>query len=465
MRTLRRTARSCFRDHGRSRSRRRRYHTRGGRAIASGGFGCVFYPALRCAKNRTRRTGVVSKLMSDRHADSEYRDILRVRKWLRTIPHFGRYFLIGKPDKCKPAPLTDNDLQTFEKCRTFRDDGITQENVNTHLRNMSIVTIRHGGVPVDEFLQKVMPSNGNSNGKGSTRARFATVNQALMQLLQHGIVPMNKRHVFHCDIKDSNIVVDSEHHARLIDWGLVCRFPASAKELPHAWRNRPFQFNTPFSVILFSDMFRRDYHQWLLRHAPNHAPAAAAALTSTTDAEGEAADGLDRFLWEFIVAYMEMRGPGHYYAINRWMDMLYQQEPSHVGGSFPDNMPLLERHITLPILCDYLKPIVRQFTRHQQFQHMAFAHDLFARQTDLWGLCSAYLPMLTAFVPHLSSMNPEERRLYQKVRALHLHLFQNSTTPLSSDHILAQLRAIQQDLVRLPNQSILFRGGGGGGGH
>ena len=47
----------------------------GGKVLASGGFGCVFTPALKCEGAAHREKGKVSKLMTEKHAISEYKEI------------------------------------------------------------------------------------------------------------------------------------------------------------------------------------------------------------------------------------------------------------------------------------------------------------------------------------------------------------------------------------------------------
>ena len=42
--------------------------TIGGNAIASGGYGCVFSPALQCDGSSKRQIGKISKLMTEKHA-------------------------------------------------------------------------------------------------------------------------------------------------------------------------------------------------------------------------------------------------------------------------------------------------------------------------------------------------------------------------------------------------------------
>ena len=49
----------------------------GGEAIAAGGFGCVFRPALKC-EGASNRTSGVSKLLTKQYAKSEYDEIAKI---------------------------------------------------------------------------------------------------------------------------------------------------------------------------------------------------------------------------------------------------------------------------------------------------------------------------------------------------------------------------------------------------
>ena len=57
----------------------------GGKVLASGGFGCVFTPALRCEKSKTRKRNGVSKLMTNKHAIKEYNEIVQIKEKLKKV--------------------------------------------------------------------------------------------------------------------------------------------------------------------------------------------------------------------------------------------------------------------------------------------------------------------------------------------------------------------------------------------
>ena len=73
----------------------------GGKVIASGGFGCVFSPALKCKGEKTRGTNRISKLLTKKHALSEYNEIKEFKKKLDKIPNYQNYFLINDFNICK----------------------------------------------------------------------------------------------------------------------------------------------------------------------------------------------------------------------------------------------------------------------------------------------------------------------------------------------------------------------------
>jgi hypothetical protein len=83
------------RKNNRTKKKRRNRKTIGGKAYASGGYGCIFSPSLRCSKTDTKyRSNNVSKLMLSTYADREYTEIKRIKKILRDIPQHRELFLV-----------------------------------------------------------------------------------------------------------------------------------------------------------------------------------------------------------------------------------------------------------------------------------------------------------------------------------------------------------------------------------
>ena len=105
---------------------------KGGRVLASGGYGCVFTPALKCHGSTKRKKDFISKLMTERHALQEYDEITQLKNKLETIDDYKDYFLINDISVCKPSKLTSDDLDNFsEECSALPKDGITHKNINS----------------------------------------------------------------------------------------------------------------------------------------------------------------------------------------------------------------------------------------------------------------------------------------------------------------------------------------------
>jgi hypothetical protein len=86
---------------------------KGGRVIGSGGYGCVFEPALKC-KDQERSDSQISKLMLSKNAKTEYKDIVKFLPYLKKIPNYQKYFLLEDITICEPDYLTDEDLYKFD---------------------------------------------------------------------------------------------------------------------------------------------------------------------------------------------------------------------------------------------------------------------------------------------------------------------------------------------------------------
>jgi len=97
----------------------------GGKAIASGGFGCVFNPAIKC-KTRKNKDAGITKLMKTKYAKAEYKEIQEFKGLLDDIPNYGDYFLLDGFSLCDPEELTKEDLEKFDKkCKSLKKIDIT----------------------------------------------------------------------------------------------------------------------------------------------------------------------------------------------------------------------------------------------------------------------------------------------------------------------------------------------------
>ena len=101
---------------------------KGGKIIASGGFGCIFKPALKCENTETKDANKISKLMTIKHATDEYNQIQKFKYILNVIPNYSNYFLLDNFTICKPNKLTKDDLSNFtKKCKPLKKKILLQK--------------------------------------------------------------------------------------------------------------------------------------------------------------------------------------------------------------------------------------------------------------------------------------------------------------------------------------------------
>ena len=94
---------------------------KGGEALASGGFGCIFKPALRCKGSETRINGV-SKMSLERHGKQEMLEIGRIKDKLKKIKNYQTHYLLDV-EMCVPEKLTSEDMKQFDKKITLAITG------------------------------------------------------------------------------------------------------------------------------------------------------------------------------------------------------------------------------------------------------------------------------------------------------------------------------------------------------
>ena len=169
----------------------------GGQAIASGGFGCVFLPPLKC-KGDERPTGkVVSKLLTTLNAADEFNEAKDIQTMLQTnlsMDIYNRFFIF--PEKlCEPDALTKDDLTNFEqKCSNLTKVGITANAINKNLDAVRIIELANGGSDLKNVIKQMKTIN-----------ELSKLNKSIIELLTSAVVPINRLGILHFDLKSPNI--------------------------------------------------------------------------------------------------------------------------------------------------------------------------------------------------------------------------------------------------------------------
>lgn len=400
----------------------------GGEAIASGGFGCVFKPALRC-KNGARPKNKVTKLMSTRHAIKEYEFIQSVKSRLKSIPNYHDYFLVDDFELCEPAPLSGEDSKNFqEKCSALKktskksnskkSNGKKSKNksrskmsvdyLKKHLDDVRALNMPDGGVDLEVFLKT-----------NHSKKDLITINNALIDLLLNGIAPMNKKNIYHCDIKDTNILVEKDKdkgenkmNVRLIDWGLSVLDLNNHNEIqiPSNLNRRPFQYNVPFSSILFNTHFVKMYSDFLAK----------------TSAPSEME--LRSFLMNYILFWNEERGEGHIKTIHRIIETFVKDDSS--------SKKIKDNHFAYYYIIDYIVKILQFFTKDGVFHIMDYFNNVFIKNIDIWGFIMTYM----AIIEELENANsPLYYAFVKKIKNIVFHFLYDSPTKAMNIQKLVEL--------------------------
>jgi serine/threonine protein kinase len=382
----------------------------GGKVIASGGYGCVFDPALKCQDAKNREPNKISKIMTERHAIQEYEEIKKIRDKLDTIKNYEDYFLIYDTTLCRPAKLTSKDLIAFkDKCTALPKDNINKSNINSKLDEVMMLNLPNGGLPVDDYIYSHSSYN-----------KLYETHIALIKLLKKGIIPMNKKNIYHNDIKDSNILIDHSDtslKARLIDWGLSVEYIPNSKEpFPRNWRNRPLQFNVPFSVVIFTDLFHEKYTKYL------------------KDGGEIKKSELKPFIIDYLNQWMKERGSGHYKFINEIMFLLYSNTLTTILEA--DKPKVIETEITMPYIIDYIAEVLLHYTKFKpdsgSINLSEYLDDVFIKIVDIWGFITVYYPFLEMFGKNYTKLNEDEMNVFKQIRYIFKHyLYTPNITPIN----------------------------------
>jgi len=364
---------------------------KGGLVIDSGGFGCIFKPALQCSSTRKRgkkERNQITKLMKSTYAKREYTEILKYKTLLKTIPHYKNYFLIDDITICNPSALTQDDLRNFKtNCKPLEKTGIDQDNINTKesLDQLLALTMPYGGIDINKYLK--------------TKRDRQELNAKLIDLLQNGILPMNAKHVYHCDLKSSNVLVKKTQKSvfcRIIDWGLSVIYKPN-NPIPTVLRNRSIQFNVPFSSILFTDMFDEMYSKYLNSGAANN----NARKTKT-------------FVKSYRQAWFK-GGPGNSKTIQSIFNYVFDEK----SDDFID---------------EYLTRILIHYTKGGVFESAKYFNDVYIKNIDIWGFTMIYISFLAYFIEKdmLTSVAPIFKRIFT-------FLLSHDTTVIPIDALVSLL--------------------------
>jgi len=344
----------------------------GGKVLDSGGFGCVFRPEIKCNTKKTFLKNGISKVMIKKYAVKEFDEIKRFIPILKTIPNYSNYFIITNYSICRPLQFTKGDLIDFKNCSALKKKGITENNINNNLDQLLAINMPYGGIEIDKYI-KINIYN---------LKKIILFNEKMIDLLLNALLPMNSRGIYHGDLKSNNILVNEVKRnifLKIIDWGLSFMYKDDdinnseivytdirnkLKFIPEKIINRPFQYNVPFSSILFSEDFL-DSYTYFLKINMNYTE-----------------DKLYDFIINFFNSFIGDNRKGHL-SVSLSIFKLYDD----ISNKKNDDIGRIE------YIYNYLYKIIVKYTKNNYFDIIDYFRNVYRYNIDVWGFIMSYLPL------------------------------------------------------------------------
>ena len=388
----------------------------GGKVINSGGFGCIFDPSLKCENTENSNESShnkISKLMITKYAQYEYDQIEKYNDLLNVIPNYNNYFLLNNFQLCKPDKLTTNDLKGYKKCKNIKK-AINGKNINKSLNELMIINMPNGGINIEQFIKEYF----------SIKSNIIRLNNSLIDLLINGIIPMNKLNVYHCDIKEGNVLVQHNKTifvTRLIDWGVSFIWNNNYKGIPAKLYRRPFQFNVPFSSILFNKDFIKLYNNFLeLNPNPTFF-------------------NIREFVINYIFIWNNIRGSGHLNIINNIIKKFTINELTSIN--YDDiKEQLIEYDFTHYYIVEYLSKILDKYTNNKKLDLILYFKNVFLKNIDIWGFTMIYIEFYNNLYNTFNTLNEYQMEFIIKIKYIIIHfLYESHIIPIDISSLTNEL--------------------------
>jgi serine/threonine protein kinase len=261
-----------------TRRQRRKNNTkkvvRGGKVIDSGGYGCVFKPALKCrsiepskttpSTSFSQKTVYVSKIMNSRDAEEEYNLLNKFATIIKNSRKTGmfRFMVLSGITMCHISPTEEDKEDYIKQC-----SRLAEKNGINNISDMVSLNIPYAGKNLLKMFNELRFQNSQIN-----RGIIIDYFKKMRSLFTGGVMLLYETtpKIIHGDIKEENMLCQYNESfttiyddVKLIDWGLSFTYNESNQqdrlEAIRQISRRPLQFNLPFGVLLFSDYFYKKY--------------------------------------------------------------------------------------------------------------------------------------------------------------------------------------------------------------
>ena len=383
----------------------------GGKAVDSGGFGCVFLPSLKC-DNTPYDKSLISKLMINKDSDEEYQLIQQFNSRLKSIPNYTKYFLLNNFQLCHPSQITQEDLINYDdKCSALIENGITSSNINNNLQKIKTINMPFGGINVRKFMTK-------------NEKKWVELNNSLIDLLKNGIMPMNKLNVFHGDLKSSNMLVNDNANVKIIDWGLS--FIRDDIGIIPKNVTRPIHFNLPVSIVLFNKLMDEKL---------------AMFFAKTNELTYENARMI---VINFLEEYLKTHSDGHLKILMSTIERF---------NSFTSVLSKQNNKNPMDYVVDYIAEVLYKYTVNKTFNKLAYLNEVYLKNIDIWGFLTVYLDFFD-IIYDKKKFGSKEMAFLGKIKKIFMEtLFLNSTTPINILNLIPKLMNLNTDLKKITSSA------------
>jgi len=380
----------------------------GGVPIYPGGYSCVFKPQLKCKtttkkiKKRDIKNGKknnnadgdkgISKLLFKKYAEIEMRNIEHFYNALKKIPKSHKYFLFTRTTACPPAKISTRDLRGFdEMCTNFTSHDINESNINSPsiIRSLKLINMPDAGISINEWLfQKdkdavaITPLN---------LTRLKAFNKVVSKLIVNAIVPMNRQGVIHNDMKEDNILIkDVTLAPTIIDWG-ISGISTRNEVIPEIIMNRYISISNPFSSILFTIEFSKNYSDFLKQNGVND------MRKMQNDSS------FQQKLRDFSLSqYLKHKENGHYSNIQKFFTNMFNLFPDFFDSSSsssrfsPRQQIKTSEGVHHALASNYISDVLFHFTEFDErdgiarFQYIPYFTKVYIFNCDIWGTVFCY---------------------------------------------------------------------------
>jgi hypothetical protein len=322
------------------------YNLFGGKVIDSGGYGCIFKPAITCKNSNKTKKNIVSKLLPSKIASREHLENNKIKNILKKIPNWKQYYIFSIVS-CQPKNLTTKDLKDFnKKCKTLTRKKYYKKTINSKIDELQILQFPYGGSTLEKYIFKEIKNE---------PSLFNNLNENLIRFLNNAIIPMNKLNCYHLDIKDTNILIGENNKLKLIDWGIST---TTKNTIPKHIFNKSIQFNYPFTSILLNKDFIDDLNTYLSNDYNNK-------------------EDLKLYLKNYYIDKITpVSSEGH-------IEYL-----STIFNKFNKNIDIYD------VVFDYCSNCIEKNIIKGIFDFEGYFSNIFLKKVDIWGFLTIYMSFL-----------------------------------------------------------------------